>query len=71
MSIEAYELLAGKLKLYSLVNEGLEQAKERNTDYSKIYCRCLKAPMAANNLLKKVSVTSALWRSCLPVPEWE
>jgi prevent-host-death family protein len=27
MSIEAYELLTGKLKLYSLINEGLEQAK--------------------------------------------
>jgi prevent-host-death family protein len=27
MSIEAYELLAGKLELYSLINEGLEQAK--------------------------------------------
>jgi PHD/YefM family antitoxin component YafN of YafNO toxin-antitoxin module len=29
MSIEAYELLAGKLELYSLINEGLEQAKDR------------------------------------------
>ena len=28
MSIEAYELLAGKLELYSLIHEGVEQAKE-------------------------------------------
>jgi prevent-host-death family protein len=28
MSIEAYDLLAGKLELYSLINEGLEQAKD-------------------------------------------
>jgi prevent-host-death family protein len=28
MSIEAYELLAGKLELYSPINEGLEQAKD-------------------------------------------
>jgi prevent-host-death family protein len=31
MSIEAYELLAGKLELYSLINKGLEQAKEGKT----------------------------------------
>jgi prevent-host-death family protein len=31
MSIEAYELLAGKLELYSLINEGLEQAKNGKT----------------------------------------
>ena len=28
MSIEAYELLAGKLQLYSLLDEGLDQVKE-------------------------------------------
>ena len=28
MSIEAYELLTGKLELYSLINEGVEQAKD-------------------------------------------
>ena len=27
MSIETYELLAGKLELYSLINEGLDQHK--------------------------------------------
>jgi PHD/YefM family antitoxin component YafN of YafNO toxin-antitoxin module len=27
MSIETYELLTGKLALYSLINEGLDQAK--------------------------------------------
>jgi prevent-host-death family protein len=27
MSIETYELLAGKLESYSLINEGLEQVK--------------------------------------------
>jgi len=27
MSIETYELLAGKLELYSLINEGLDQQK--------------------------------------------
>jgi prevent-host-death family protein len=31
MSIEAYELLAGKLELYSLINKGLEQAKDGKT----------------------------------------
>jgi prevent-host-death family protein len=31
MSIETYELLAGKLELYSLINEGLEQAKNGKT----------------------------------------
>ena len=28
MSIEAYELLAGKLELYSLLDEGLDQQKQ-------------------------------------------
>jgi len=28
MSIEAYELLAGKLELYSLIDEGLDQYKQ-------------------------------------------
>ena len=28
MSIETYELLAGKLELYSLINEGLDQHKQ-------------------------------------------
>ena len=28
MSIEAYELLAGKLELYSLIHKGVEQAKD-------------------------------------------
>jgi len=28
MSIETYELLAGKLELYSLINEGLDQRKQ-------------------------------------------
>ena len=28
MSIETYELLSGKLELYSLINEGLEQSKD-------------------------------------------
>jgi len=28
MSIEAYELLAGKQELYSLIDEGLEQVKD-------------------------------------------
>ena len=28
MSIETYELLAGKLQLYSLIEEGLDQVKE-------------------------------------------
>jgi len=28
MSIETYELLAGKLELYSLINEGLDQQKQ-------------------------------------------
>jgi prevent-host-death family protein len=28
MSIEAYELLAGKLQLYSFIEEGLEQVRE-------------------------------------------
>ncbi|MFP3091384.1 type II toxin-antitoxin system prevent-host-death family antitoxin, partial [Treponema sp. TIM-1] len=31
MSIETYELLAGKLELYSLINEGLEQANDGKT----------------------------------------
>jgi prevent-host-death family protein len=31
MSIETYELLTGKLELYSLVNEGLDQAKKGKT----------------------------------------
>jgi hypothetical protein len=31
MSIEAYELLRGRLELYSLVNEGLEQTKNGKT----------------------------------------
>jgi prevent-host-death family protein len=31
MSIETYELLRGRLELYSLVNEGLEQAKNGKT----------------------------------------
>jgi prevent-host-death family protein len=31
MSIEAYELLTGKLELYSLINEGVEQAKDGKT----------------------------------------
>jgi len=29
MSIETYELLAGKLELYTLINKGLTQIKER------------------------------------------
>lgn len=29
MSIETYELLTGKLELYSLINEGLDQLKQR------------------------------------------
>jgi len=28
MSIETYELLAGKVELYSLINEGLDQQKQ-------------------------------------------
>jgi PHD/YefM family antitoxin component YafN of YafNO toxin-antitoxin module len=28
MSIETYELLAGKLELYNLINEGLKQVKD-------------------------------------------
>jgi len=28
MSIETYELLAGKLELYSIINEGLDQYKQ-------------------------------------------
>ena len=28
MSMETYELLAGKLELYSLINEGLDQYKQ-------------------------------------------
>jgi len=28
MSIETYELLAGKMELYSLINEGLDQQKQ-------------------------------------------
>ena len=28
MSIETYELLAGKLELYSLINEGLDRQKQ-------------------------------------------
>ena len=28
MSIETYELMAGKLELYSLINEGLDQHKQ-------------------------------------------
>ena len=28
MSIETYELLTGKLELYSLINEGLDQRKQ-------------------------------------------
>jgi prevent-host-death family protein len=28
MSIETYELLAGRLELYSLINEGLDQHKQ-------------------------------------------
>jgi PHD/YefM family antitoxin component YafN of YafNO toxin-antitoxin module len=35
MSIEAYELLAGKLELYSLMDEGLKQVKEGNTKSMK------------------------------------
>jgi PHD/YefM family antitoxin component YafN of YafNO toxin-antitoxin module len=31
MSIETYELLTGKLELYSLINEGLEQVKNGKT----------------------------------------
>jgi prevent-host-death family protein len=31
MSIETYELLTGKLELYSLINEGLEQAQNGKT----------------------------------------
>jgi PHD/YefM family antitoxin component YafN of YafNO toxin-antitoxin module len=31
MSIETYELLAGKLELYSLIDEGLNQAKNGKT----------------------------------------
>jgi PHD/YefM family antitoxin component YafN of YafNO toxin-antitoxin module len=31
MSIEAYELLRGRLELYSLINEGLEQARNGKT----------------------------------------
>ena len=30
MSIETYELLTGKLELYSLIDEGLNQAKQGN-----------------------------------------
>ena len=30
MSMETYELLAGKLELYSLINEGLDQYKQGN-----------------------------------------
>ena len=33
MSIEAYKLLAGKLELYSLINEGVEQAKDGKIKY--------------------------------------
>jgi len=29
MSIETYELLAGKLELYSLIDEGLDQQKKK------------------------------------------
>jgi len=29
MSIETYELLAGKLELYSLIDEGLDQYKQK------------------------------------------
>jgi PHD/YefM family antitoxin component YafN of YafNO toxin-antitoxin module len=31
MSIETYELLTGKLELYSLINEGLEHVKQGKT----------------------------------------
>jgi prevent-host-death family protein len=35
MSIETYELLRGRLELYSLLNEGLEQTKNGKTKSMK------------------------------------
>ena len=43
MSIETYELLAGKLELYSLINEGLDQHKQRKVKPMKESIQFIRA----------------------------
>jgi prevent-host-death family protein len=43
MSIETYELLAGKRELYALINEGLDQAKQGNVKPMKESIKMLRA----------------------------
>jgi prevent-host-death family protein len=43
MSIETYELLAGKLELYSLLNEGLDQVKQGKTKPMKETIKSIRA----------------------------
>jgi hypothetical protein len=43
MSIETYELLAGERELYSLINDGLEQAKNGKTKPMKESIKSIRA----------------------------
>jgi prevent-host-death family protein len=43
MSIETYELLTGKLELYSLINEGLDQIKQGKTKPMRESIRFIKS----------------------------
>jgi prevent-host-death family protein len=45
MSIETYELLAGKLELYSLINEGLDQQKQGKVKPMKESIRSMRATL--------------------------
>jgi PHD/YefM family antitoxin component YafN of YafNO toxin-antitoxin module len=42
MSMETYELLTGKLELYSIINEGLEQAKSGKTSPMKEFLKTIR-----------------------------
>jgi len=43
MSIETYELLAGKLELYSLIDEGLDRHKQGKVKPMKESMRCIRS----------------------------
>jgi prevent-host-death family protein len=46
MSIETYELLTGKLELYSLINEGLDQIKQGKTKSMRESIRFIKSRLS-------------------------
>ena len=51
MSIEAYELLLGKLQLYSFIEEGLKQAKQGNVKPMKESIKSLRTKIGQECIL--------------------